>query len=182
MHVHDLRARGLERRARRLRSGRGTRGRSPRWPNGARARRRCGARRVADQRGRVVGHRAVDRCCVVVRRARDRLQDQRAVARGAGHGSDRVEAVPERHARRTSERRPYVVLSPEMPHNADGMRTLPPVSVPRPPRIRPAATPVPVPELDPPGHRSRSHGLRWIGNGPSASARPWRTPSWRSSR
>ena len=50
-----------------------------------------------DQRRRVVGHRTIDRCCVVVRRSRDRLQDQRAVPRGAGHGSDGVEAVPERY-------------------------------------------------------------------------------------
>ena len=59
-----------------------------------------------------------------------------------------------------------------MPHSAAGMRTLPPVSLPSPPRIRPAATPVPVPTLDPPGQRSMSHGLRWVGNGPSASGAP----------
>ena len=50
-----------------------------------------------------------------------------------------------------------------MPQNDDGPRMEPPVSVPSPPRIRPAATATPVPELEPPGKRLVSHGFLGIG-------------------
>ena len=68
--------------------------------------------------------------------------------------------------------RPNVGIRPETPQNAAGMRMLPPVSVPIPVRKKPAATPLPVPELDPPGHVVVSHGLRGIGNGLSKSGMP----------
>src|SRR5207248_4735289 len=59
-----------------------------------------------------------------------------------------------------------------MPQNAAGQRMLPPVSVPSPPGNSPAATPLPVPELEPPGHVSVFHGLRGIGNGFDGSGQP----------
>ena len=68
--------------------------------------------------------------------------------------------------------RPKVGIRPETPQNAAGMRMLPPVSVPMPARNSPDATPLPVPELDPPGQASRFHGLRGIGNGLSKSGIP----------
>src|SRR4051794_33077123 len=61
---------------------------------------------------------------------------------------------------------------PEMPEYDAGMRTLPPVSVPRAPRNMPAATPEPEPELDPPGQVSASHALRGTGYGLEASGKP----------
>ena len=42
----------------------------------------------------------------------------------------------------------------------DGRRIEPPVSSPMPRRPRSAAIEVPVPELEPPGSRLRSYGLR----------------------
>src|SRR5579859_847107 len=68
--------------------------------------------------------------------------------------------------------RPNVGFSPEIPQYADGPRILPPVSVPSPPRKKPAATPAPVPELDPPGQCAVFHGLRGTGNGLSGSGMP----------
>src|SRR5580765_388597 len=58
--------------------------------------------------------------------------------------------------------RPYVGFNPTTPHNDAGCRTLPPVSVPRANTASPAATEAAEPPLDPPGTRSRSHGL-WTG-------------------
>src|SRR6476619_4072362 len=68
--------------------------------------------------------------------------------------------------------RPNVGLRPVMPHRAEGILMLPPVSVPMPAQNMPAATPFAVPELDPPAHRSDAHGLRGIGNGFVLSGRP----------
>src|SRR5882757_1290573 len=68
--------------------------------------------------------------------------------------------------------RPKVGMSPDTPQNAAGMRMLPPVSVPMPARNMPAATPLPVPELDPPGQVFVSHGLRGNGNGFAGSGIP----------
>ena len=61
--------------------------------------------------------------------------------------------------------RPNVGFRPVMPHIADGMRTLPAVSVPSPAKIMPAATATPVPELDPPGQQRGFHGFRGRGKG-----------------
>ena len=47
-----------------------------------------------------------------------------------------------------------------MPQCAAGMRTDPPVSVPRAPAHSRAATAAPDPPDEPPGMRSTSHGLR----------------------
>src|SRR5512139_165331 len=52
-----------------------------------------------------------------------------------------------------------------MPQNAAGWRTDPPVSDPRPSTAWRAATAAAEPPLDPPGARSRAHGLR---EGPNA--------------
>src|SRR5687767_8434976 len=49
---------------------------------------------------------------------------------------------------------------------------LPPVSVPRAPRNRPAATPLAEPELDPPGQRRGSAGWRGTGKGFDGSGIP----------
>src|SRR5690606_21075444 len=68
--------------------------------------------------------------------------------------------------------RPEVGCSPVTPQHAAGMRMLPPVSVPSPPRNSPAALPDAVPELEPPGQRSRSHGLRGTGRPASGSGAP----------
>ncbi len=46
-----------------------------------------------------------------------------------------------------------------MPHRADGIRTEPPVSVPRAPRVIAEATAAPEPELEPPVMRVESQGL-----------------------
>ena len=60
--------------------------------------------------------------------------------------------------------RPTVTFNPTMPHHDAGMRTEPPVSVPRPHGASEAATATPVPELEPPGARCvfRSQGLRGV--------------------
>src|SRR5215208_2848999 len=55
---------------------------------------------------------------------------------------------------------PYVGLSPTIPHRAAGWRIEPPVSVPIAHGARPAATAAALPPDEPPGTRSRSHGLR----------------------
>ncbi len=68
--------------------------------------------------------------------------------------------------------RPKVGLCPLIPQNAAGQRMLPPVSVPSPPWNSPAATPLPVPELEPPGQVSVSQGLRGTGKGLEASGMP----------
>src|SRR6185437_6667014 len=68
--------------------------------------------------------------------------------------------------------RPNVGIRPVVPFQAAGMRMLPPVSVPIPARNRPAARPFPVPALDPPGDRARSHGFAGIGNGLVGSGDP----------
>src|ERR671926_1743712 len=60
---------------------------------------------------------------------------------------------------------PYVGLRPTMPQSAAGWRTEPPVSVPSAQTTSPAATAAALPPLEPPGTRSRSHGLR---TGPNA--------------
>ena len=56
-------------------------------------------------------------------------------------------------------------LSPTIPHSAAGWRIEPPVSVPIAHGASPAATAAALPPLEPPGTRSRSHGLR---TGPNA--------------
>ena len=47
-----------------------------------------------------------------------------------------------------------------MPESAAGCRIEPPVSVPMAHGARPEATAAALPPLEPPGTRSRSHGLR----------------------
>ncbi len=56
--------------------------------------------------------------------------------------------------------RPGVGLSAQMPVKCAGMRTEPPLSLPRPAADMPAAMAADSPPLDPPGERSRSHGFR----------------------
>src|SRR5262249_46661522 len=56
--------------------------------------------------------------------------------------------------------RPRWGLSPNSPHHADGMRIEPSPSEPSAAPTSPAATAAPVPPLEPPGARCRSHGLR----------------------
>src|SRR5207244_3854786 len=57
---------------------------------------------------------------------------------------------------------------PTMPHSAAGWRIEPPVSVPSAQGASPAATAAALPPEEPPGTRSRSHGLR---TGPYAAER-----------
>jgi hypothetical protein len=59
-----------------------------------------------------------------------------------------------------------------MPANDAGMRMLPPPSVPIAIGARPAATAAEAPPLDPPGVRSRRHGLRV-----APKSRLWVAPS-----
>src|SRR5581483_1478843 len=56
--------------------------------------------------------------------------------------------------------RPYVPLTPTTPHHPAGRRIDPPMSLPVARGTSPAARAAPAPPLDPPGVRSRSHGLR----------------------
>src|SRR5262245_48324707 len=56
--------------------------------------------------------------------------------------------------------RPNDGLWPTMPQNDAGFRMDPPPSVPRASGPRPAATAAPAPPEEPPGVRSRFHGLR----------------------
>src|SRR5439155_24547466 len=60
--------------------------------------------------------------------------------------------------------RPAVTLSPTMPHQAAGILTEPPVSVPIATGASPAETATPEPLEDPPGvlWTARSHGLRGV--------------------
>ena len=55
--------------------------------------------------------------------------------------------------------RNWVGLNPGMPHNAAGMRTEPPVSVPSAATAMPSATDTAAPDDEPPGTRLRSAGL-----------------------
>jgi hypothetical protein len=59
-----------------------------------------------------------------------------------------------------SEIRPRCGLSPKSPQLAAGIRIEPAPSEAVAAPIRPAATAAPLPPLEPPGVRSRSHGLR----------------------
>src|SRR5712675_612943 len=61
---------------------------------------------------------------------------------------------------------------PARPQNAAGPRIEPPVSLPVPPRTRPAATEAPVPLDEPPVKRAVSHGLRAGGQGRSKLGPP----------
>ena len=58
--------------------------------------------------------------------------------------------------------RPRLGLRPTRPHQAAGMRTEPPMSVPSARGTQPAATAAPEPPEDPPGVRLVSQGLRVI--------------------
>ena len=58
---------------------------------------------------------------------------------------------------------PNVGLSPATPQKLAGMRIDPPVSLPTATGTIPAATAAAEPPLDPPGTRSRFHGLRVLG-------------------
>ena len=70
-------------------------------------------------------------------------------------------------------------LSPTTPHRAAGCRMDPPVSEPRATGAIPAATAAADPPDDPPGTRSRSHGLRVGLNALARWTSPWRTrPCW----
>ena len=55
--------------------------------------------------------------------------------------------------------RPRLGFRPTMPHQAAGMRTEPPMSVPSASGTQPLATAAPDPPDEPPGVRVRSHGL-----------------------
>ena len=57
--------------------------------------------------------------------------------------------------------RPRVGLIPTTPQHDAGMRIEPPASVPWASGKSPAARPAPAPPLEPPGDRSRFHGL-WV--------------------
>ena len=56
--------------------------------------------------------------------------------------------------------RPKLGLSPTRPHQAAGIRTEPPMSVPSPSGTQPEATAAPDPPEEPPGVRFGSHGFR----------------------
>src|SRR5207244_9973727 len=58
------------------------------------------------------------------------------------------------------ETRPRWGLSPNKPHSAAGTRIEAPPSDARAAGTRPAATAAALPPLEPPGERSRFHGLR----------------------
>src|SRR3954467_9534954 len=58
--------------------------------------------------------------------------------------------------------RPYVGFNPTQPHNAAGCRIDPPVSEPSVAMHSSAATAAAEPPEDPPGIRSKSHGLRVV--------------------
>src|SRR5947209_19809980 len=66
---------------------------------------------------------------------------------------------------------------PAIPHNAAGPRIEPPVSVPMPHRISPAATPAPVPLLLPAVKCSVFHGLR-AGGATTSKDGPPSANSW----
>src|ERR1700722_10459743 len=68
--------------------------------------------------------------------------------------------------------KPYVGFNPAIPHNAAGPRIEPPVSVPIPHRMTPAATAAPVPLLDPAVKCSGFHGLCAGGFGRSNDGPP----------
>src|SRR6476619_6341784 len=57
---------------------------------------------------------------------------------------------------------PWLTLSPTSPQQEAGMRIEPPASLACAAGTSPAATAAADPPLDPPGERSRSHGL-WVG-------------------
>src|SRR5687767_16038504 len=65
--------------------------------------------------------------------------------------------------------RPSVGFSPTSPHQAAGIRTDPPESVPSAPKHIPAATAAAEPLEEPPVTRSRAHGLR---TGPKCDVAP----------
>src|SRR4051812_29498161 len=67
---------------------------------------------------------------------------------------------------------PNVGFRPVIPFMLAGDRIEPPVSVPMPARNRPAATPLPVPALDPAGECSRFHGLSGTAKGLVGSGEP----------
>jgi hypothetical protein len=58
------------------------------------------------------------------------------------------------------ETRPHVGLRPATPHQNDGMRIEPAVSLPSDPKQSPAAVATPEPLEEPPGERSMFQGLR----------------------
>ena len=60
----------------------------------------------------------------------------------------------------STDTRPCVGRTPEMPQNAAGSRTEPPVSEPSAANAARAATDAPEPEDEPPVMRSGSQGLR----------------------
>ena len=100
------------------------------------------------------------------------LHQQRAVVGAAGHRPDAVERVAERH---DAVLRHPARTSPStrcVPFAAAGPRTEPPVSVPSPPSASPAATAMPVPELDPEALWSVFHGFRGIGKPFDGSGAP----------
>src|SRR5690606_37563160 len=70
-----------------------------------------------------------------------------------------VSRVHDRSATPAREIRPRVVFSPTTPQQEAGMRTLPPVSVPRLPWTIPAATAAAEPPDDPPAIRAGFFGF-----------------------
>jgi hypothetical protein len=69
-------------------------------------------------------------------------------------------------------------LRPTTPHSAAGWRIEPPVSVPSAHGARPAATAAALPPDEPPGTRSRSHGLRTGPNAEFSFEEPIANSSW----
>src|ERR1700682_950898 len=67
---------------------------------------------------------------------------------------------------------------PTMPHSAAGWRIEPPVSVPSAHGASPAATAAALPPEEPPGTRSRSHGLRTGPNAEFSFEEPIANSSW----
>ena len=61
-----------------------------------------------------------------------------------------------------TEIRPYAVFSPVIPQQAAGMRTDPPVSVPKATSASPVATATADPDDDPPGSRRGSRGFTGV--------------------
>jgi len=67
---------------------------------------------------------------------------------------------------------------PTIPHSAAGWRIEPPVSVPSAHGASPAATAAALPPEEPPGTRSRSHGLRTTPNAEFSLEEPIANSSW----
>ena len=94
--------------------------------------------------------------------AGDRGVQQRGVEHGAGARARPGRARTPGRPGRSGDTPPYVGFTPTVPVTAAGWRIDPPVSVPTASGASNAATAAAEPPPDPPGMRSRSHGL-WVG-------------------